>query len=130
MMLPSLTPQRIKLLDSDVLIDLQRGYPPALAWYLSVPPGMLALPGHALMELYQAAQNTAQTLAVDQLTEHFPLIWPTDLECLEAVRNFRLLHLSQGVGLIDADCRHRPEPECPDLHLQPQTLSPHPRPCD
>ena len=92
---------KVRLLDTDVMIDLQRGFPPALAWYQSVRPGMLALPGHALMELYQAAQNTQQTLAVDQLTETFPLIWPNDLECLEAVRNFRLLHLSQGIGLID-----------------------------
>lgn len=47
-----MTPTRIRLLDSDVMIDLQRQFPAAVTWYNSVPPGTLALPGHVLMELY------------------------------------------------------------------------------
>ena len=94
-------PQRIRLLDSDVMIDLQRGFPAAVAWYQSVPEGMLALPGHTLMELYQNAQNTQQIRVIDRLTLPFPLIWPTDFEALQAVKNFRLLHLSHGIGLVD-----------------------------
>ncbi len=95
-------PQRIRLLDADVLIDVQRGHPAAVAWYASAPSGSLALPGHALMELYQDAQNQQQTLAVDRLTLSLPLAWPTDAESLQAVANFRRLHLSHGLGLIDA----------------------------
>ncbi len=53
------------------------------------------------MELYQDAQNMTQTVLIDRLTYTLPIVWPTDAECLEAIRNFRLLHLSQGVGLID-----------------------------
>lgn len=92
---------RIRLLDSDVMIDLQHSFPPAVAWYNSVPVGTLALPGHALMELYQSAQNTAQSVVIDRLTYPLPIVWPNDAESIQAVRNFRLLHLSQGVGLID-----------------------------
>ena len=91
----------VRLLDTDVLIDLQRGFPAAVAWYASVPDGMLALPGHVLMELYQDAQNSRQTIMVDRLTTPFPLVWPTDTEALQAVRNFRRLHLSHGIGLLD-----------------------------
>lgn len=91
----------LRLLDTDVMIDLQRGFPAAVAWYASVPDGMIALPGHVLMELYQDAQNRQQTIAVDRLTSDFPLIWPTDSEALQAVANFRLLHLSHGIGLLD-----------------------------
>ena len=94
-------PQPVRLLDTDVMIDLQRGFRPAVDWYASVPPGTLALPGHALMELYQDAQNMAQNRVVDQITAPFPIIWPADEEAIQAVRNFRLLHLSQGIGLID-----------------------------
>lgn len=83
------------------MIDLQHQRPATIAWYASMPPGTLALPGHALMELYQDAQNTQQTLVIDRLTIPFPIVWPTDVECLQAVRNYRLLHLSHGIGLID-----------------------------
>jgi predicted nucleic acid-binding protein len=96
-----MTTTGVRLLDTDVMIDLQRGFPAAVAWYASVPDGMLALPGHVLMELYQDAQNSRQTIIVDRLTTPFPLVWPTDTEALQAVRNFRRLHLSHGIGLLD-----------------------------
>jgi len=99
-----MTPARIRLLDSDVMIDLQHKFPAAVAWHNSVPPGTLALPGHTLMELYQDAQNTQQTIVIDRLTAPFPLVWPTDAESVKAVANFRR------------------------LHLQRQALPPHPRP--
>ena len=92
---------QIRLLDSDVTIDVQRGHPAAIAWYASVPSGSLALPGYVLMELYQSAQNQQQTLGVDRLTASLPLIWPTDTEAVQAVKNFRRLHLSHGIGLVD-----------------------------
>ena len=94
-------PAQVRLLDTDVMIDLQRKHPAALAWYQSVPPGMLAIPGHALMELYQDAENMRQNIIVDRLTSGLPIVWPTDTEALQAVANFRLLHLSHGIGLVD-----------------------------
>lgn len=84
------------------MIDVQRRHPAAVTWYASAPSGSLALPGHVLMELYQSAQNQQQTFAVDRLTRSLPLVWPTDAESLQAVANFRRLHLSHGLGLIDA----------------------------
>ena len=92
---------QIRLLDSDVMIDVQRGHPAAAAWYASMPSGAFALPGYVLMELYQAAQNQQQTRGVDRLTYSLPLVWPTDTEALQAVANFRVLHLSHGIGLVD-----------------------------
>ena len=88
-----MTSQRIHLVDADVMIDVQRQHPAAVSWYTSAPSGSIALPGHALMELYQNAQNQQHTFAVDRLTTSLPLIWPSDLECVQAVRNFRSLHL-------------------------------------
>lgn len=92
---------QIRLLDSDVMIDVQRGHPAAVAWYAAAPAGSLALPGYVLMELYQAAQNQQQTRGIDRLTYSLPLVWATDTEALQAVKNFRLLHLSHGIGLVD-----------------------------
>lgn len=94
-------PAQVRLLDTDVMIDIQRKHPAALAWYQSVPLGMLAIPGHALMELYQDAENMRQNIIVDRLTSGLPIVWPTDTEALQAVANFRVLHLSHGIGLVD-----------------------------
>ena len=95
-------PQTVRLLDADVMIDVQRRHPAAAAWYASASSGSLALPGHVLMELHQSAQNQQQTLAANRLTRSLPLIWPRDAEALQAVANFRRLHLSHGLGLIDS----------------------------
>ncbi len=84
------------------MIDIQRQHPAALAWYVSVPTGTVALPGHALMELYQSAQNRRQVMVIDRLTAPLPVVWPNDTECMKAVVNFRGLHLSDSLGLIDA----------------------------
>ena len=85
-----------------MLIDVQRHHPSAVEWYASLPPGSFTLPAHALMELYRNAKNQQHTLGVDRLTFFLPLIWPSDIEYLQAVKNFRPLHLSHGLGLVDA----------------------------
>jgi predicted nucleic acid-binding protein len=44
------------LVDTDVMIDIQRGYGPALAWFASLPE-LPSIPGFVVMELIQDAQN-------------------------------------------------------------------------
>jgi predicted nucleic acid-binding protein len=46
----------VLLLDADILVDIQRGHPPAVAWFdaLTVAPHV---PGLVIMELIQHAQN-------------------------------------------------------------------------
>ncbi|MBC8509487.1 MAG: hypothetical protein H8D34_31945 [Chloroflexi bacterium] len=46
------------LLDSDVMIDLLRQYPPALQWFDALDEDEeLALPGYVVMELIQGCQT-------------------------------------------------------------------------
>lgn len=51
------------LVDTDVMIDIQRGYAPALAWFVSVP-SLPSIPGFVVMELIQDAQNKQQVRKV------------------------------------------------------------------
>jgi predicted nucleic acid-binding protein len=44
------------LLDTDILIDIQRGYAPALAWFTGITD-LPSVPGLVVMELIQDAQN-------------------------------------------------------------------------
>jgi predicted nucleic acid-binding protein len=89
------------VLDTDVLIDVQRGHAAAIAWFagLSEVP---SVPGLVVMELVQGAQNSRQVRDVLRLTAPLQVIWPTAGDCQRALTDFAALHLSQGLGLLDA----------------------------
>jgi len=49
----------VYLLDTDVLIDVQKGHAAALAWFDGLPDPP-SVPGFVVMELIQDAQNARQ----------------------------------------------------------------------
>ncbi|MBU1107343.1 MAG: VapC toxin family PIN domain ribonuclease, partial [Candidatus Riflebacteria bacterium] len=66
------------LVDTDVLVDIQRQYPPAILWLESL--GLqtpLAISGFSLFELMAGAENRLQMQRIKKLFEPFPLFWPT-----------------------------------------------------
>jgi hypothetical protein len=91
----------VEIVDTDVLIDVQRGHPPALAWFSSLKelPG---IPGFVLMELIQDARNAREARQSMRLVAPMTIIWPTEAECYLALSSFMALHLSHGLGLIDS----------------------------
>lgn len=89
------------LVDTDVIIDIQRGYEPALTWFASLSD-LPSISGFAVMELIQDAQNKQQVRKVLQLIVPLPIVWPTETDCARALSDFTAYHLSHKVGLIDA----------------------------
>jgi hypothetical protein len=89
------------LLDSDILIDIQRGHPPALAWFSSLSE-VPSVPGLVVMELLQDANNLQQMHRVLKLVQPLPVVWPKEDDCNRALSHFVSYHLSQGLGLLDA----------------------------
>jgi tRNA(fMet)-specific endonuclease VapC len=89
------------LLDTDVLIDVQRGHPPAVAWFAQVQQ-LPAAPGFVAMELVQDARNSIEVQAALKLVAPLAIIWPTEAHCDHALQLFASFHLSHGVGLLDA----------------------------
>jgi predicted nucleic acid-binding protein len=91
----------VYLLDTDVLIDVQRRHPPALAWFgsLAEPP---SVPGFVVMELIQDAQNAQQVRKALRLVASLPVLWPSETDCMRALSDFATYHLSHGLGLLDA----------------------------
>lgn len=89
------------LLDSDVLIDIQRGYHPAVDWFggLSDLP---SIPGLVLMELIQDAHNLRQVRAALKLVSPLPVVWPTEADYARALSDFTAFHLSHRLGLLDS----------------------------
>ncbi len=89
------------LVDTDIMIDIQRGYGPALAWFASLPD-LPSISGFVVMELIQDAQNKQQVRKVLQLVAPLAIVWPTEIDCARALSDFTAYHLSHKVGLIDA----------------------------
>ena len=89
------------LLDTDVLIDVQRGHPPALAWFASLTE-LPAVSGFVVMELIQDARNAGEVRQAQKLVAPLQIIWPTDAVCQRALADFTNYHLSHGLGLLDA----------------------------
>jgi predicted nucleic acid-binding protein len=89
------------LLDTDIFIDIQRGFTPALSWFASLQE-LPSIPGFVVMELIQDAQNKQQIRKALQLVAPLPVVWPTEIDCARALSDFTTYHLSHKVGLIDA----------------------------
>ena len=88
------------LLDTDVLIDVQRGHPPAVAWFGGLTQ-LPAVPGFVVMELVQDAQ-LAQVQQALKLVAPLGVIWPSQSDCSRASSDFAAYHLSHGLGLLDS----------------------------
>ncbi len=90
----------MRLLDTDVLIDIQRRYQPALAWFATLDelPGIA---GFVAMELYQDAPDARRVREMHRLLAPLAIYWPSERDCQRALTTFQTLHLSHGVGLLD-----------------------------
>lgn len=91
----------MELLDTDVLIDVQRGHPPALAWFSGLTE-LPAVPGFVVMELVQNARNAEEVRSALKLTAPSQVVWPTEIDCARALSDFAVFHLSHGLGILDA----------------------------
>ena len=89
------------LVDTDVLIDVQRGHPPALTWFAGLTD-LPAIPGFVVMELIQDARNAQEIRRALKLVAPLTIVWPTEADCARALADFTAYHLSHGLGLIDA----------------------------
>jgi predicted nucleic acid-binding protein len=88
------------LLDTDILIDLLRRYPPAVTWFntLTETP---AVPSLAVMELIQGCANADDLRTVNTLIRPLQKVWLTETDCQKALADFNRFYLSHNIGLID-----------------------------
>ena len=91
----------MNLIDTDVIVDVQRGYPPAIAWFAGLNEIPMA-PGIVVMELIQSARNAHEVRQAMKLVAPVPVVWSTESDCTVALTDFATYHLSHGLGLLDA----------------------------
>ncbi|NLI76560.1 MAG: type II toxin-antitoxin system VapC family toxin [Candidatus Riflebacteria bacterium] len=90
------------LVDTDVLVDLQRQFPPAIAWLRSLHPQTpLGISGFSLLELMEGAANRLEMQRIRKALDRFPLFWPTSGDYRRAVATFARCRLSHHIGIVD-----------------------------
>jgi predicted nucleic acid-binding protein len=94
------------LLDTDVMIDILRGHPPAVAWLASLGTTSMGLPGLVAMELLQGCQNLPDQQSLEKQLLRFTLHWPTQADCQRAYVDFAAYRLSHNLGLLDSLIGH------------------------
>jgi len=89
------------LIDTDICIDVLRGYKPAVEWLASLPEPP-SLPGFVIMELIVGCQNRTEVNCVLAMVKNLPVVWPTPTNLQQALADFSTHHLRYKVGVLDA----------------------------
>jgi predicted nucleic acid-binding protein len=90
------------LLDTDILIDLLRQYPPAVDWLSSVGGEEITIPGFAAMELLQGCRDKTEQEKVERALGSYGVVWPSVETCEAAFSAFVEYRLSHNLGLLDS----------------------------
>ena len=92
----------MKMLDSDVIIDLLRGYAPAVQWFAALPSDeVLLVSGYVAMELIQGCRNKSELLRVQRQLGAYDVAWLSPRACGAALEVFAEYRLSHNAGLLD-----------------------------
>jgi predicted nucleic acid-binding protein len=90
------------LVDTDIMVDVLRQFPAALAWLASIGDETIVVPGFVAMELLQGCRNRVEQEKVERTLGRCRVVWPTAASCDAALAAFAQFHLSYSLGVIDA----------------------------
>lgn len=90
------------LIDTDVMVDVLRGFDPAIEWLGDLRDQEIGVPGLVAMELIQGCQNAREQKQLERTLADYQLHWPESDDCDRALRSFSSHYLSDNIGLLDA----------------------------
>lgn len=91
----------MRLPDTDVLVDIRRGFAPAEQWYMGLTerPG---IPGFVAMEMVAGCRDKRELQRLQTFLSGLPIIWPSEADFQRGLEHLRDYKLSHSLGLIDA----------------------------
>jgi len=87
--------------DTSVVIDIYRGYTPAVTWLRVNRALALAITPTVWMEAVEGVQDNAHQRKIMRLLVQFPILYPTRIDIDWAMAQLQSLRLSHGVGMND-----------------------------
>lgn len=90
------------ILDTPVLIDLLRGFQPALDWFVSLGRQRTAITPVVWMETVQGASNREKRAQTIRFLRQFRIEHPTEDDNRWAMLQIARFHLSHSIQLQDA----------------------------
>ncbi|HUT56169.1 MAG TPA: PIN domain-containing protein [bacterium] len=92
----------MRFLDSDVMVDLLRRHPPAVAWMQSLPADEpLGLPGFVALELIAGCRNKAELHELRRLLERHEIYWPREDDLDRALEDYSAIRLMHQLDILD-----------------------------
>jgi hypothetical protein len=92
-------------LDSDILIDFMRSFPPCLEW-LEKEEETILISGFTCLELYNGCLNKSEIQKLEKIFKKMHIYWPDEETSLKAMNSFKELRISHGIGMFDCLIGH------------------------
>jgi predicted nucleic acid-binding protein len=90
------------VVDTDVMVDVLRGYLPAAAWLSGTEADEIVVPGFVAVELLRGCKDKSAQASVERLLRPYDLAWPSPDVCAEAYSLYSRYHLSHSLAMLDA----------------------------
>lgn len=84
------------------MVDLLRGYAPALKWLQTKQDVDILLPGFVVMELIQGCRTKSEQKALEKRLKDYGIIWASVETCNKALSVFANAYFTHHLGLLDA----------------------------
>lgn len=89
------------LIETSIMVDMLRGYPPARNWVDSLPAGQAAVSFVTAAELLAGCRNRREQHVVEKELTAYTILWDSEVVSQLAWNWYREFHLSHGMGFLD-----------------------------
>jgi predicted nucleic acid-binding protein len=91
----------VGLLNTNILVDISRNYPPAGQWMQANTQLPLVIPSLVRMEMVLGAENKTEQERIIKILKPFPVVYPSEADAQWAMEQFEIHFLSHQIEIID-----------------------------